>query len=478
MDETRRQEIDALLRDAKSSLRTRERFKVLALLLPLGLALAGLLIGISRFTLLELPRWSPLVPVLAMVAGAFAWAATREVSHSQAAAYLDRAWGLDERLSTLTQLERRRAFTVLRPGDDLPLNLVAEDAWYAARKSNRQLPWVPRFEVSRSTLAGIALGAGMLLFALFAASPADRVRAEIASAQEALAAQLQQIAALRTEIEQLGIPENLKNSMLTELNNLEKALQAAGPDKSALRAALGDAQSKIGALTPERVNQWGEIIRASQALQEMARRTVLWQPPEVDDLTDLSSGALAAEAIGTGVDRVSVGLQAEMAQELDSLSRLVLAKSRTLATAFEEGSVSLYGRNMSRASQAFDAMAEELRRLEKRELSAQAVEQALARLEDGKQELLKDHSPEKRAQVGFNRGDRTPEQAGEESGGATSQPNAGAEGEGATATDGATGLDGGRSGVPGASAGSGETQQGSGTSPNTTGGAVEGDGPL
>jgi hypothetical protein len=322
-------------------------------------------------------------------------------------------------------------------------------------------------------MAAILLSIVLLFVALFAPSPADSIRAEMAATNQALEAQLAEIAALRADIEKIGLPENLKASILSELDRLETALHAARPDRSELLAALGDAQSRIGKLTPERVSQWGEILRAARALQEMARRAVSWQPPPVDDLTDLSSGALAAESIGGSINQIAASVQADMAQELDSLSRLVVAKSRTLSTAFEEGSVALYGRNGSRASTAFLAMGEELRRLEKRELSAEAIEKALAKLEDGKQELLKGQAPTKKTQVGFNRGDRNNSEETEPSRSESTAPVSGdlpaAEGESGDSTD---PLRSGPGGVPPASIGDGTTSQDGG--PNADGG--DGDG--
>src|SRR5687767_15021578 len=372
MDNARLIEVEAVLGDARSVLRARRRFQVLALVVPVSIGMSALLVGISRFTLLGLPEWFALVP--ASVAPFLAWLAggARRITRSDAARYVDSAWGLDQRLSTLTQLHRRRAYSGVAAHSNVPIELLAGDTWHAMKKSQRSLPLVPSLRLSRTHFASVGLSLLLLFFTLFAASPADAIRAEIAATEQMLAAQLSEIAALRADIEQLGLPENLKASILGELDKLETALRTAGPDRNALLAALGDAQSRIGRLTPERVSQWGEILRAARALQDMARRAVSWQPPPVDDLTDLSSGALAAESIGGSISQVSLAVQADMAQELDSLARLVVAKSRTLSTAFEQGSVALYGRNGARATAAFMSMGEELRRLEKRELSAEA----------------------------------------------------------------------------------------------------------
>jgi hypothetical protein len=458
MEQPRQHDLKVVLDDARSALRTRRRFRVLALVLPVAVALSALLVGISRFTLSGLPEWFALVPIAAALPLAWLLAGVKGVSTSDAARYLDSAWGLDQRLSTLTQLQRRRAYSTARQSNVIPLRLLASDTLHTMQKSARAIPWVPSFKLSRTQFAALFASFSLLLFALFASSPADSVRADIAATEQALATQLQELAELRAEVERIGLPQNLKSAILDELDTLESALRSAGPDRSALLAALGDAQSRIGNLTPERVSQWGEIIRAARALQDMGRRAIGWEPPPVDDLTDLSSGALAAESIAASMNRVSLASQADMAQELDSLARLVEAKSRSLSTAFEEGSVSLYSRNGSRAAAAFLAMGEELRRLEKRELSAEAIEKALAKLEDGKQDLLAGQAPTKKTQVGFNRGDR---KAGQGPGTTPSSAGTGADaapglGEGGTPTD---PLRSGPGGVPGASIGDGATDQ-------------------
>ena len=439
--------------------------------------MAAFVVGLSRFTLLGFPAWVALIPILALPIAA--WIASRRlrVPRSQAARYLDRVWNLDQRLSTLTQLQRRWTYSSARESA-APLEMLAEDTWYAVRKTQRPLPFVPSIQITRSSLIALGVSLALLSFAVFAQSPADALRADMAATERAVTSQLEEIAALRAEIESIGLPQNLKTSLLAELDNLEASLRNAGTDRGALLAALGDAQSRIGNLTPERINQWGEIIRASQALQAMARNAVNWSPPPVDDLSELALGAFAAQTLGESLELVSAPLQTGIAQELDDLSRLVLAKSRTLSQAFGSGSAALFGRDMERARAAFTAMSEELLRLEKREVSAQAVEKALSQLEDGKQRLLEDQAPAKKTQVGFNRGDREP---GERPGMTPSASGGELDGSPLPASENPDDPNGqpktGQSNVPPASIGDGATgQQQSGQPPQGAGDTGDGTG--
>jgi len=100
-------EFNGVFRAAARRVRAERTLSFAAVSLPLPILLATAWVIFVRFTLLDLPQWPALIPFIVWALALTIVLARTRVTTGQAARYLDRALGLDERLATYVELISR-----------------------------------------------------------------------------------------------------------------------------------------------------------------------------------------------------------------------------------------------------------------------------------------------------------------------------------------------------------------------------------
>ncbi|HKP53498.1 MAG TPA: hypothetical protein VJ183_12715 [Chloroflexia bacterium] len=408
-------EFNGVFRAAARRVRAERTLSFAVASLPIPIVLAICWVLFVRFTLLELPEWPSLVPFAAWaLALLFVMVRTR-VTTGQAARYLDRALGLDERLATYVEMVSRLQVSPRSSIRSSYLQDLGANTLKMVKTSMNRLPRVAVRAGRRRTLA-MPISAAILAFALFVPTPLDAVRLERYRLAQTVASQVERIANLRADfISRPQVSDNVRAALLAELDRLEAALKTPGLDRASLLAALADTQERLRELSPDLSSDFDSLIRAAQLVQEAVARSSSWSQATSKERTELGRAADASDFLAAFLlsEEQSENLLTQFAtfgvvaaaQRFESAAGLAGQRDAELAKLLQETSTLFVAERFTPAARQLKLVAEQFRKNEGKHQAAEAIEHALSSLDDGKQSIAQaGESKPKKAQVGFRRG--------------------------------------------------------------------------
>ena len=408
-------EFNGVFRVAARRVRAERTLSFAAASLPLPILLATAWVIFVRFTLLDLPQWPALIPFIVWALALIVVLARTRVTTGQAARYLDRALGLDERLAPYVELISRPQGLSRSSVRSSYIQNLGANTLKMVKASMKRLPGVG-IRSGRTRMLAMPISALVLALAIFAPTPLDTVRAERYRLAQSVASQVQRIADLRADfIARPQVQDSVRAALLAELDRLEAALKTPGMDRASLLAALADAQERLRELSPDLASDFDALIRAAQLIQEAAAQTSPWSKATSKARTDLGLAADASDYLSDFViadaqgevfaDSFSIFAQAAAAQRFESASGVAAQRDAGLAKLLQDTGTAFREKRLEGASRLLKLVAQQLRRIEGKQQAAEAVERALSSLDDGKQSIAQagENKP-KKAQVGFRRG--------------------------------------------------------------------------
>ncbi len=397
--------LEAGLRAAGGRIRWGRTLSVAAATLPALTFLSALYVALARFTLLDLARWPVIVPAVAWLIGlGLLW--HRQPSRAEAARYLDRRLGLEERIATCVELANRG---LLRrdngPGHaGLVTGALFNDAAVLLSERLHRLPGV-RLRLTRAnTLAG---GAALLalIAALVAPTRVDLLRAERTELNRTLGEQEAQVQALRVEVEGNNrLSPQLRATMLTELTGLESTLRDPSLDQAEGIAVLADAEEKLRSLLHSPSADFNGLVEAAQLMWNSAASNVGWDPELAVSPSDLGKASeatlfMAGNLAGldpTGERRTSLAAERAASQ--------AAGQDAKLGKALLDTADRVRSRDRDQAAAALTVASQQFALADREREDALALESTLSKLNKGREQVAQvGKPPASKAQVGFRR---------------------------------------------------------------------------
>lgn len=416
-------------------LRTKRVVRVALLSLPVLVVVCVLWVLLARYTFVEVPQWGVLGFVAAWLVGLMVVRSRIRVPSGEAARYLDSALGLDERVATSVELLRSGPVTSLKASHSLPENLIGD----AAHHLNLTLDFLPtpwRYAAHRWQLTLPLALVFVLLAAIVLPTPLDAIRAERAQMAAVARAELQRVEDFKGQIVQRSaLPDGAKDRLLSEMSRLEDAIVAAGSDRSALLAALNDAQERLQELAPGALSDFDGLLAAARTVQQATVNAVrnrapedvadwAWNPADFPNLSDLAKAADAADVLGSRADRLTSTQIRASTPGLERASGQAASADPELGQDLLDSAHGLSVKDIEKASKALISVSVRFRSADGRYQLASSVEQLMSGLDTGRQNLAQTGTTaQKRNQVGFRRPGTSPSTgAGPTATGATEPP--------------------------------------------------------
>lgn len=368
-------------------------------------AAAGLWIGVSRFTLLDLARWPAFAFVAAWLLGLLVWVNRLPVTPLQSAKYLDRALGLDARLATCIESARSQDPNKFSPqAFSIRFNMFSETVDLLAEKLGG-LPSIFRVNLSPRNGVALAVALAALLAAIFLPTPLDAVRAERAELQATLAAQLQKIGSLRDDImSRPNLSADVKQAIASDLSALEQKLLSPDLDRAAMLADLADAQQQLRRLSASSSSDFDPLVSAALSVQAGVANNADWVPADARSQTDLGRAAEASDYVADATKGLTNVQRRSLGQFVDRAATQASAADPSLAADLSAASKALGDKDAQQSQTAFQSAAERFRQADKQQQTADAVDTALSSLDDSRQSIAQAGKPAvKKAQIGFGR---------------------------------------------------------------------------
>jgi hypothetical protein len=407
--------LEHALNDARRHLRTRHLLRAALASLPAVVLACALWIVLIRYTFAEVPPWAGLLFVAAWVVGLVILRSRIDVPMGEAARYLDSALGLDERVSTSVELIRSGPVSRLRGSRPMPESLLGDAAHHLnLTLGNLPSPW--RFNARRRQLLLPPVLVMAMLAAILLPTPLDAIRAERAQLDAVARAELERVAAFKGQIvERDGLTNAAKEQLLAELSRLEAAISSARGDRSALLAALNDAQERLQELAPGSLSEFDGLLAAARTVQLATVNAVrnsspedvadwAWNPADYPELSDLAKAADAADVLNTRIARMSSQQIRASSPALERASSQAASADTDLGQDLMDSARSIAVKDAERGAQALKSVSARFRAADGRFQMASSVEQLMAGLDGGRQNLAQTGTAaEKRNQVGFRR---------------------------------------------------------------------------
>jgi hypothetical protein len=424
---------------------------MLAATFPFAVLGSAAWVALVRFTLLELPQWPSLLFPLAWAAWFAFWLARKRVTTPQAARYLDRTLGLDERFTTYVELARRSRRSG-KPFDKVLARSLYDDLQDYLRLGVPTLPPVFKSRVRPQLVAASIVALLALAGAVSLPTGLDAIRAERVILRQTVAAQVGRIEVLKAEIvSRPGLSDDVKQAILGDLDRLAQQLGAPDINREDILAAVADAQQKVRDISPTSTADFDGIMAAGQVV--WARSNAVQNSRAASPGSEIAAGQ--DEVLPDSLSPRDLGLAADAAEFLAGYVPLLRPQQRVqVATSMERASqragtrdpqlvnhLNEAGANLrsstdkdKEAQDALFGVAERFRAADQEYESAAAIENTLAKLDEGRQSISQaGKPPTKRGQVGFRRqsGGDDSANAGAATPGGQDTGDAGADSEGA-----------------------------------------------
>ena len=405
VDHKERNALIYALRVAKRRMRWLGVWPILVRGVVAGVLCAAAWIALMRFTLAEVPGWPAVMFYLTFISLAVAWAFFQPMTSSRAARFLDWQLSLDERLSTYLELRRSRGRSSGQPpGLNIQSRLLAEASTLVMDRLDGLPPrayWRPSRRVIAILLAAITmLGASLAI-----PTPLDAVRVEQAALRRAVESRLADLEVLRLEIAADPlITVDTKRKLDAELWTLQQKLRTPGLDRSELVAALSSAEEKVRQLASTPVSAFSGLLQAAQLVWDQAINTQYWPADSEVSETDMSRAADGADHLSDYAPVFNVAEERVIALTLDRAALLTGATHPRFTTDFTEAAEALRVQGGPNAARELEDLARRFRDADKEYHTAQALERALAQLDESRHDVAQAGTVvQKKGQVGFRR---------------------------------------------------------------------------
>ncbi|MEO6456779.1 MAG: collagen-like protein, partial [Chloroflexia bacterium] len=342
------------------------------------------------------------------------WSSFQPMTSSRAARFLDWQLSLDERVSTFLELRRSCVKSSRpQPGSHLQSRLLSEASSLVMDRLDRLPPrayWRP----SRKDIAIVFVAVAILGGSVAIPTPLDAVRAEKAALRGAVESRLADLEALRLEIAADPlVTGDAKRKLDAELWALQQKLRTSGLGRSELVAALSSAEEKVRQLASTPVSAFSGLLQAAQLVWNQAVNTQYWAADTVVSETELSRAADATDYLSDFAPVFTAAEERLIALTLDRAALLTGVTHPLFTTDFNEAAEALRVEGGPTAAREIEDLAQRFRDADKEFHTAQALERALAQLDESRHDVAQAGTVvQKRGQVGFRRrGPQTPAQA-------------------------------------------------------------------
>jgi hypothetical protein len=409
-------DLDRALSSARKRIARRRTLGVAASTLGPAIFACVAWVALTRFTLLDVPRWPVLLIMLGWLLILLIVSRLHRISVSQSARYLDRSLALDERLSTLYELARSTPVRGLQPsGPRVPAGLL-EDTAFQLKARRVALPGAWIYHLKRGQALAIAASLVCLVAAILLPTTLDKVREERAELRRTVNLELNKVAQLKAElVSRPGLDETDRQQVAAELDALTKSLSNQDMDRSAMLAALSDAQQKLQEISPQTSADFNNILASARTMQlatvNASRNAPVgtevdwgWDPANFPDLSDLGKAASAATALGERVQYLSSPQIRISVPLLDRASTQAAPADAELAQRLLDASRAIGDKDTLNAVDALSQASILFAAADHRWQLTQSVEKIMANLDEGRQTLAQAGTQtEKKGQVGFRR---------------------------------------------------------------------------
>jgi len=348
----------------------------LAAALALSLLIGG--VGLYQAKLLKhefltlIISFITIVPVIFGITAYF-W----KIQTMKAARYFDRAFHLEERVSTALELQAENHSIEI-------IQKQLDDATNAARKikPNRDLPL--RFsKIDLASAFFFALLIGALWFrgeVLFNAASQQR------AVEEAIAAQQTQIEEI---IKEINASEALTNEQKQALNKpLEEALSGLkeNPSMEGAVSTLVSTSEKLQAMSSEQAGQ------SMQALKESGSSLASQEGTPLESVgKNLASGNFAkaaADLANMDLSQMSADELQKLAEQLESMASALASTNPQLAQQLKDAAQAIRSGDTANAQQAMTSAASQLAQAGQQISASQMASQAAGQLQQGAGQVL------------------------------------------------------------------------------------------
>lgn len=346
-----------------------------------GLALSLILAILSRlFPLLPLSSLLLLSSIIVFLCAtaAFGLSVLRSPSLLQTARLIDYRLSLRERLSTALEVHAG----AVRTSPRMAAAQLADAVRVAAGiEPGQALPW----RMPRRELGIVLLLVAMLIASFLVPNPMEAVWQQREAARQAVAEQVAELEALRVEIEDnQALSAEQREALLQELDELIRDLKEGNLSQEEAVARLSEAEQRLMALRQE------DAAAQQAGLEEAARA---WQD---SDLTDeiaeaiqrgdyqAAAGELAQYATTEG-ESLTREEELALADELAQAAEALAESNPDLAEKLNEAAEALRRGDVDAARQAIAEASEQLAQAGQRIAGQEAVEEALAAVQEGRQ---------------------------------------------------------------------------------------------
>jgi len=348
----------------------------LATALALSLLIGG--IGLFQAKLLKqefLALVISFAAILPVVFGmvAYFW----KIQNLKAARYFDRAFHLEERVSTALELQTENHSNEM-------IQKQLDDALTASRKVNpsRDLPLhLKKLDIALAFVFALSIGA--LWFrgeALFTAASQQR------AVEEAIAAQQTQIEEIIKEINaSKALTDEQKQALAKPLNEALSGLKE-NPSVEGAVSTLVSTSEKLQALSSEQAGQ------SMQALKESGSSLASQAGTPLESVgKNLASGNFAnaaANLANMDLSKMNAEELQKLAEQLESMSKSLAATNPQLAQQLTDAAQAIRSGDISNAQQSLASAASQMVQTGQQISASQAASQAASQLQQGAGQVL------------------------------------------------------------------------------------------
>jgi len=334
----------------------------------------------------QLVAWAGISTLLGVAAGVAAvWLWPRSVT--RLVRLFDRRFGLAERLTTALEIGEGQ---LSPPAPIASAQLL--DTWAAVRQVDlgAALPLrVPR----RALLTFGLLAVGMLV-ALWLPNPQELVLLQRAAVQAAIEEQIEGLEAVRAEVaEAEGLTDEEREQLLRELEAAIAALEESGQKSM---ADIGDAAEAVAALSKaeralaELQDPGAASVREglARAAHEMADSALTQGVAEALAQGDYQTAAQAlASFAGDEGEALTRDEELALARELAQAAQALAESDPDLAQKLAQAAEAIEQGDIAQARQAIQEASEQMGAAGERVQRQEAVEGALATLQEGREQI-------------------------------------------------------------------------------------------
>lgn len=394
--------LDSSLRAAAKVIVRARILNAVALSLPFFLLADFFYVCAARFTLAVLPNWPLLLLLIAWAGGLVIWTRRQRVGTGEAARYLDRHLGLDERVSTCVEIINRHR---LVGGNSVPgaiQRALLQDVGETLQQKAKLLPRAHHFSLSLGT--ALAIGGTLLAFtaALVLPTNAGTLRAEHSALENSLRQQLTEVQTLRGEVAaNKQLSDDLRSSILSQLDQVQSSLSNPGLDQSSAMAALADSEQKLRTLLQTPSSDFDALVTAAKLVWGAAVN-LGWDPDNASVQTDMGKATDASVYLSHSLINLNGAQEPGLTSALGQAASSAAARDAPLGTALSQANDDVRSRDRQKAAGELVTASQRFAALEGQRQNSETLETVLSQLNSGREQIAQiGQTAQHKAQVGF-----------------------------------------------------------------------------